>query len=189
MINGGDEFRRTQRGNNNAYCQHNQISWYDWRLMRTHADIFRFARHVIAMRKRHPVFRRTSFFTGLDIDGDQYRDIHWYHPDGGDATWDPAEKCLMARLDGSKEETGADRDDLDVLLLFNASSESRQFFLPELPHHGNRRLMIDTSRPAPYDVYAEDKAPELHPKSKTYRVQPHSMVVMFSTWRRPSIEG
>jgi hypothetical protein len=95
----------------------------------------------------------------------------------------------MVRLDGSKEETGAERDDIDVLMLFNAGPEPRLFFLPAPPHLGDRRLMIDTSRPAPYDVYAEDRAPELHPKSKTYRVQPHSMVVMFSSWRRPSSDG
>jgi len=184
MINGGDEFRRTQQGNNNAYCQHNKISWYDWRLLKQHAEVYRFAKHVIALRQAHPVFRRTTFFTGLDIDGDQFPDVHWYNTDGGHATWDPADKCLMMRMDGSREETGADVDDVDVLMLFNADTLPHLFSLPETPHQGNRLLIIDTSRPAPYDIYTLETALELFHKSTTYRVQPRSMVVLFSSWER-----
>ncbi len=184
MINGGDEFRRTQQGNNNAYCQHNEISWYNWTLLKTHADIYRFARHVIALRKTHPVFRRTTFFTGTDIDGDQFRDIHWYQPTCHDATWDTGEKCLMCTMDGSKEETGAAADDVDVLMLFNADNVPHAFFLPQPPHPGNWRVIIDTSLPSPYDYYDEGSAREIQRKTTTYRVQPHTMVVMFSRWER-----
>jgi glycogen operon protein len=184
MINGGDEFRRTQRGNNNAYCQHNEISWYNWDFAKENAEILRFARKVIALRKAHPVFRRDTFFTGLDIDQDQFKDIHWYLPDGNDATWVASENCLMITMDGSKEETGADRDCVDVLMMFNAKTEPQLFQLPSTPHQGNWRIMIDTGKRTPHDIYDEDKAPVVKLQAKAYRLQPRSLVVMFSRWMR-----
>jgi glycogen operon protein len=183
MINGGDEFRRTQLGNNNAYCQHNEISWYDWHLLKKHDEIYRFARHTIALRQSHPVFRRTSFFTGLDLDGDQFRDVHWYEPRGQDATWDPNSKSLMCTMDGSKEETGAAEDDVDVLMMFNADINVHLFCVPPSPHKGKWLLIIDTGLPAPNDIRLESKAIRIKPNTP-YKVRPRSMVVMFSTWRR-----
>jgi glycogen operon protein len=185
MVNGGDEFRRTQQGNNNAYCQHNEISWYNWTFLKKHANIFRFAKHVISLRTKHPVFQRTTFFTGRDIDGDQFKDIHWYRPDGQEATWDTDEKCLMCTMDGSKEETGADVDDVDVLLLINADTLPHAFYLPHPPHPGTWRVILDTSLPSPYDIADEEHAREIHRKTTTYRVQPRSTVLMFSWWKRP----
>src|SRR5690606_28211578 len=70
MILGGDEFRRTQRGNNNAYCQDNEISWFDWSLRHEHADIFRFTQHMIAFRKAHPSLRRREFLLGVEAPRD-----------------------------------------------------------------------------------------------------------------------
>ncbi len=182
MINGGDEFRRTQQGNNNAYCQHNEISWYNWHFLEKYAEIYRFARHVIALRKAHPVFRRTRFFTGLDYDGNQFKDIHWFDPNGKDAAWDPADKHLMCTIEGSKEETGADEDDVDVLMMFNADIKPRLFDLPPAPHQGIWRLIIDTSLPAPNDISPESEAVEV--ANATYEVKPHSMVVLFAGWER-----
>ncbi len=185
MLNGGDEFRRTQQGNNNTYCQHNEISWYDWRFLEKHADIYRFARHVIALRKAHPVFRRTSFFTGLDLDGDQFRDIHWYDPSGRDAYWDPTDKWLMCTLNGSKEETGAEEDDVDVLMIFNADEYPRLFHLPLALHHrswparnGRWRLVLDTGLPCPGDIYPPGE--EIEVETAIYHVKERSMVVMIS---------
>jgi len=183
MINGGDEFRRTQKGNNNAYCQHNEISWYNWGFLKKHADIYRFARRVIALRKAHPVFKRTTFFTGKDLDGDQFKDIHWYQPRGQDATWDPTDKCLMLTMDGSKDEIGADADDVDVLMMFNADTLPHIFCVPHTPHEGKWRLIIDTGLPSPQDIRPEDEAPKIEPDTP-YRVRPRSMVVMFSSWER-----
>ncbi|MCB0191489.1 MAG: glycogen debranching protein GlgX, partial [Anaerolineae bacterium] len=121
MINGGDEFRRTQMGNNNAYCQNNEISWYDWHLVEKHAGVHRFAKSIIALRKAHPVFRRKKFFTGSDIDGDRFPDICWYDWTARPATWSADSRSLMLTLDGSKEVIGANRDDVDVLIMFNTN--------------------------------------------------------------------
>jgi glycogen operon protein len=183
MINGGDEFRRTQRGNNNAYCHHNEISWYDWRFLEKYADIYRFARHVIALRTAHPVFRRTTFFTGLDLNENQFNDIHWYGSHGQDAAWDPTDQYLMCTIEGSKEETGAHEDDVDVLMMFNSNVEARLFELVPAPHQGKWHRIVDTSRPSPDDICREDKAVEI--ESNTYEVKPRSMVVMFANWQRP----
>lgn len=183
MINGGDEFRRTQKGNNNAYCQNNEISWYDWRLLDKHAGIHRFAKEIIALRKAHPVFRRTKFFTGRDFDGDQFRDIHWYDANGNDAKWSRESKQLMLTMDGAKEETGANEDDVDVLMLFNADDKQHTFHLPNAPHNSQWYPIIDTSLPSPLDIrrpHENDSLPSHH----TYSVKPRSVVLMFSSWHR-----
>ncbi len=181
MISGGDEFRRTQWGNNNGYCQHNEISWYDWRFSKKHTDIYRFTHHLIAFRKAHPIFRRTSFFTGLALDGDQFRDIHWYGPSGRDADWDPTDKRLMCLMDGSKEKIGADEDDVDVLMMFNAATRPHIFYLPPAPHTSRWHLAIDTGRPVPADIHFPGREPPL-PPTWLYHVQARSMVVMISKW-------
>ncbi len=182
MINGGDEFRRTQHGNNNAYCHHNEISWYNWDFLKKHAGIFRFAQHVIALRQAHPVFKRTTFFTGLDFDGNQFSDIHWYGSNAGDAAWDPTDKYLSCTIEGSMEETRANSDDVDVLMMFNADTQARTFTLPPAPHQGIWHRIIDTYLPSPRDVCPEDEAIAM--TNDTYEVKAYSMVVMFSPWER-----
>jgi len=182
MINGGDEFRRTQQGNNNAYCQHNRISWYNWEFLEKHADIYRFSRLLIAQRKAHPVFRRTRFFTGRDLDKDQYPDIHWYSSSGREADWDPTDKRLMCLMDGCLEETGADEDDVDVLIMFNSDDRSHLFYLPPAPHNGTWHLLLNTSLPTPTDIHTPDEEPELAPVI-AYHVHPYSMVVLVSKWK------
>ncbi len=179
MINGGDEFRRTQRGNNNTYCQDNELSWYDWRLLEKHADVYRFTRAVIAQRQAHPVFRRTDFFTGRDLDGDEFQDVHWSDPNGARATWDPTDKGLMVLLDGDKKETRAETDDVDVVMMFNSEIAPRLFYLPPAPHHGRWYLAVDTGRPAPGDVYFPGEEIALEP-SFVYPVKPRAMVVLIA---------
>ncbi len=85
MLLGGDEFRRTQGGNNNAYCQDNELSWYDWNFVKKHKEIVRFTKELIAFRKRHPCLRRTHFFSGQDTDQDGLLDISWYTAAAHDA--------------------------------------------------------------------------------------------------------
>ena len=181
MLLGGDEFRRTQQGNNNAYCQNNEISWYDWSFVEKYADIYRFTRALIAWRQGHPIFRRATFFTGLDVNKDQYRDIHWYGAGGRDAEWDPTDKRLMCLIDGSKEETGAIEDDIDVLMMFNSAERSHLFYVPPAPHENHWHLLLDTSLPPPYDIHPPGEETELKPII-AYHVKPRSMVVMVSKW-------
>jgi glycogen operon protein len=179
MINGGDEFRRTQRGNNNAYSQDNEISWYDWSFLEKYADVYRFARAAIALRQAHPVFRRAVFFTGLDVDGDQFEDVRWCNADGSFATWNHEDKALMCVLDGSKKETRAQIDDVDVLMMFNSDTGPRQFYLPPSPGGSPWRLAIDTGQPSPEDAYFPGEEIELEPDI-VYQVKSRAMVVLIA---------
>lgn len=179
MLNGGDEFRRTQQGNNNAYCQHNEISWYDWSFVTRYDDVFRFTQYVIAQRKAHPTFRRIRFFEGRDKAGNRHNDVHWYDRNGADAGWGEFDRCLMAVLDGHKSEIGADIHDSDVLMMFNADFESHLFFIPHAPQGRPWHLMLDTGLPVGYDVYPPHHEPPLRPAA-VYHMRPRSMAVMIT---------
>jgi glycogen operon protein len=153
MIVAGDEFGRTQGGNNNAYCQDNEVSWVDWRLERWQQELLRFTRMMIRLRKEQPVFRRRRFFEGRNIGGSDQRDALWLLPEGGeigDEQWREAERRafgLMLNGDAASE-----RDDLgelqpqDTLLaLFNSSDAAVDFALP--PHRRGWRWhrVLDTT--------------------------------------------
>ena len=180
MLLGGDEFRRTQRGNNNAYCQNNEISWYDWSFLQKHADIYRFTQQLIAQRQTHPVFRRTTFFIGQDLDGDQFPDVHWYELDGSNATWDPTNVQLICTLSGSKEEIGRDEDDVDVLMMFNADIEAKLFRFPNPPNQAAWYMLLNTDLPSPHDIYPVGQEEKIDSRANTCLVKAQSMVVMIA---------
>ncbi len=164
MLLGGDEFRRTQLGNNNAYCQDNEISWYDWRLLERHREIHRFTRGMIAFRRAHPVLRREAFYTDAEI--------RWFHPGGGTPDWqNPAERALGCLVVGGGE--------ADVVLLFNSGSESASFALPAAPGGGAWHLAADTFREAPHDLYEPEREPLLENPS-LYRLGPRASAILLS---------
>jgi len=131
MLLAGDEFYRTQKGNNNAYCQDNELSWLDWKLIEQHRDLFTFTQDAIAFRKAHPSLRRRTFLRGCRPETGGC-DIVWLAPGGGDPNWDNDE-ALGCLLNGMKEYTGADEDKDHVLLLFNGSARAVEFKLPDPP--------------------------------------------------------
>jgi len=155
MILGGDEILRTQRGNNNAYCQDNEISYLDWTLSPEARDMLRFARRLIALRKRHPVFHRSTFFQGRGIRGTGVKDIAWLAPDGEEMTdeeWNThyARSLGVFYCGSAMEETdarGHEIVDSDFLLLLNAHHETVEFLVPERLGRGPWRTRIDTARP------------------------------------------
>ena len=139
MLAHGDEIGRTQQGNNNVYCQDSQLSWMDWSLAEKNADLLEFTQRVIALRTKHPVFRRRRFFAGKPIRwGDQALDIVWLTPAGKEMTaadWGSGfGKSLAVFLNGdgiaTKDERGERVVDDSFLILFNAHYESIDFFLP-----------------------------------------------------------
>ena len=160
MICAGDEIGRTQGGNNNAYCQDNAVSWFDW----AHADLefLDFTRRLIDIRRRHPVFRRRRWFQGRPIHGTGVDDMHWYAPDGSemsDEDWNVGyAKSLMVFLNGHSIETPGPRGerivDEDFVLAFNASPDPITFVVPaELG--GPWALEVDTSTAAiPDETFA-----------------------------------
>lgn len=179
MLLGGDEFRRTQQGNNNAYCQNNEISWYNWDLLEKNKEIFEFCRKIIDLRKRHPVFRRAHFFTGQDKDLDHIRDVHWFRHDGTEQKWDKKCRMLTCLMDGSSKETGAELDDNDVCILINIDFKNHSFLIPAAPPGKKWYLAVDTAKPTPDDVVTPGQEVCL-PNQCKYRLSQRSMIVLFS---------
>jgi len=179
MILGGDEFRRTQGGNNNAYCQDNEVSWYDWSFLKRHEGIFRFVKHIIAFRLRHPAFLRPEFFTGHDGNYNAIPDITWFDEKGESPDWAKADKRLALRLDGSKADTFADRDDNDFFIMFNASAEGTLFIIAP-PLEGKKWFRsVDTSLESPEDIVESGNEIPL-PTQGEYFVRERSVVVLLS---------
>jgi len=153
MICGGDEIGRTQRGNNNGYCQDSDISWFDWKLSKTQQALFDFTKSLIALRQRHPVFRRRRFFQGRRIRGAEVKDISWFRPDGKEMTDDDWAqgyiRCLGIRLAGDAiQETdpkGQPIVDETFLVLLNAHYEPLPFTLPAHKRGLRWQPILDTA--------------------------------------------
>jgi glycogen operon protein len=150
MLLGGDEVLRTQRGNNNAYCQDGELTWHDWSVTPRQAAFREFVRKAIAFRRRNPILGHRSFRTGLDTDGDQRPDIAWYGRDGGPPAWgDPGLRTLCYQLDCSEVCASADGELLFFVL--NASPRAEWIALPA-PEPGTAwRRVVDTSLPPGLD--------------------------------------
>ncbi len=138
MLAAGDEVARTQHGNNNAYCQDSELSWFDWRLDRGARDLLDFTRMLAQLRRSHPVLRRRHFFYGRPTRGSEVKDLSWLRPDGHEMTdedWgNGLTRCLGLRLSGEAiDEVDGDgqpiRDDT-LLLLLNAHHEPVALVLP-----------------------------------------------------------
>jgi isoamylase len=127
MLLAGDEFGRTQGGNNNAYCQDSKTSWVDWTLLETYADLHDFTRKAIALRKRFPSLRRPSFFTPSPP-GEPH-DVEWYGPGGTMPVWQ-TDQALAMLLCGKAKRTQAQSDCPDLLVIFNAAAVDHAFDLP-----------------------------------------------------------
>lgn len=179
MILGGDEIRRSQKGNNNAYCQDNELSWYDWENLEREAELFRFVKELVSFRLRHPAFLRPEFFTGKDGDYNALPDITWYDEKGGAPDWARVENRLAFRLDGSKADTFADRDDNDFYVLFNAEPEACPFTLNP-PAAGKRWFRaIDTGLEPPCDIVSPGSEVPV-PSQEEFLVRGRSLVVLIS---------
>ncbi len=155
MLLAGDEIGRTQHGNNNAYCQDNEISWVDWKLDKPKRELLQFTRNLLHLSRRHPVLHRKNFFQGRQIHGSELRDLVWFRPDGQemtDADWrNPASHCVGLRLAGEAieelDERGNQIVDDTLLVLLNAYHQPIPFALPS--HRGRIRweLLLDTTEP------------------------------------------
>ena len=153
MICGGDELGRTQQGNNNAYCQDNEISWFDWNLDESRQALLEFTRRAVHLRHRHPALRRRKFFQGRPIHGDDIKDIVWFRPDGREMKHEEWQagwvRAIGLRLDGcaldERTETGEPVVDEDLLLLVNAAPEPVAFTIPAAFSEGDWRLELSTA--------------------------------------------
>jgi glycogen operon protein len=154
MILGGDELGRTQRGNNNGWCQDNELSWYDWGENPGGAELRAFTQRLIRLRREHPVFRRQSFLGGQEGESG-LPDVWWFRADGRKMTrrdWQGGEHVLGMFLNGREIDTpgprGEDIEDDSFLILFNAHHEERQFMLPRRRFGAQWTLELTTSDPS-----------------------------------------
>jgi len=176
MILGGDEFLRTQRGNNNAYSQDNEISWFDWNAADRNRDMQTFFRKLIALRRRHPIFRRTRFFTGRDASGDTIPDIRWFGLNLDAPAWDDHElRTLCYQLD--EREADVDATSALFFVILNADHRTRSVRLPRFDNGVRWHRLIDTSLDAGEDVRDEDDAVPITPADE-YVANGRSTVVL-----------
>jgi isoamylase len=178
MLLGGDEAGRTQQGNNNTYCQDNELSWMDWEHM--DADLVEFTRHIIQLRRDHPVFRRPRWFTGRGVEGSALTDIEWFTPEGermSDEHWSSGfAKSLGVFLNG-KGIAGQDAAGEQIVgdsfyVLFNAHYEPLAFRLPSQEWGKCWHLRVDTREPV-----IVDKG-ECHSAGGELTVEARSLVVL-----------
>lgn len=179
MLLGGDEFRRTQNGNNNAYCQDNEVSWLNWDMVKKNHQLLRFVKELIAFRLRHPAFLRPEFYTGDNGNYNAIPDITWFDRQGNAPDWNAEGHDLAFRVDGSKAETQADRDDNDFFFMINGGPQPLVFTLTQAPEGSKWYRAIDTSLPPPRDIVSPGREEALK-DDKTYVVQDRSIVVLLS---------
>jgi glycogen operon protein len=159
MITAGDEMGRTQLGNNNAYCQDNEISWLHWDLDAAQADLLDFVRRVLRLRREHPVFRQRAFFLGRPIADGGVKDLAWFTPEGrelADADWfAPGAHTLGMYLSGDGIRTRGPRGerirDASFLMLLHAGSDPVDFVVPGPPWAPAYDVVLDTGAALPAD--------------------------------------
>lgn len=173
MMVAGDEFGRSQQGNNNPYCQDNKISWLNWNLTKKNHHLLRFFRLLIELRKNHRIFRRTDFFP--DPAHGSCQEIIWQglYPDQPD--WSPAARELAFMLNGS---TVNEEHDNDFFVMLNSFNEDRLFTVPAAKKAHQWFTIIDTAAPAPKDIVKENNGSLLNGNSAT--VAPMAAVVLIS---------
>ncbi len=155
MLLAGDEIGHTQHGNNNAYCQDNELGWLDWNLDQHARDLLAFTRRVFALRAANPVLRRRGFFHGRELSGTGLKDVAWLRPDGNELTeldWhDPSVHVLGMLIHGQatdeRDERGRPVVGRTLLLLVNGGDRPRAFTLPSLGRPGDWHELIHTGRP------------------------------------------
>ncbi len=176
MILGGDEFARSQRGNNNAYCQDNGIGWLDWTEASRNHDLLEFFRKAIAFTRRFPVLQRRKFLLGKDLDADGVPDLTWYAPDGGEPRWqDENARTLCYQLDTSDDGARLEVDRLFFIL--HAHFEPQWVKLPPLGPFRRWRRALDTSLPSGED-FAEPGQEVVIDPADHYIANPRSTVVL-----------
>jgi glycogen operon protein len=159
MLVSGDEACRTQRGNNNAYCQDNDISWFDWRLIDKHAGLVRFVQALIRFRRQQPTVRRKSYLTGLPVDGRMIPDVSWYSAGGTHLEWGQNELAMIAYIAAPSRVDDPEERGRDIVMMFNSTGQARDFTMPDVGRGMRWNLFIDTAAEPPADIYPDLNGP------------------------------
>jgi glycogen operon protein len=181
MLLGGDEFLRTQGGNNNAYCQDNATSWIDWSLLEANRGFAEFCRKLVALRRAHPALRGRSFLSGADRNRDGILDVQWFDAALREPAWsDPGLRHLAFRLQGCEralEEGAATADSHDLYIVLSAEPAARAFALPKPSAGFAWHRAIDTSLAPPHDAEEPGAEIRLDPQD-VYVVNARSAVIL-----------
>ena len=180
MLLAGDEILHSQRGNNNCYCQDNELSWIDWSLTEKNADVLRFVQEMIALRKRHPAIMRRRFLTGEIANNKKLADVTWHGLEIDKPLWfDPDARLLAFTL------TGIEADETDLHIIMNMSDEGTSVQLPLIT--GQKwAVALDTSQASPNDIISSEKQKAF--KGNSAVVQAKSVVIFESiTSKRPAL--
>ncbi len=175
MLLMGDECRRTQGGNNNAWCQDNEISWFDWKLVKKHDGLWRFCRELIRFRREEPTVRQTAFLRGFPHRPGGLPDVCWYRDTGAPINWNAENEgivCVLAavpRFDLSKQ------PNRNILMLFHNGEDRKEFCIPPEIQPIKWRLFVDTSGGSPRDIFPSDEGPFL--QNECLVLQGRSMIV------------
>lgn len=152
MLLAGDEFARTQQGNNNAYCQDNETSWVDWDLAGRHESLINFVKRLTALRRQYPILRRSRFLSGEMNEELGVREVTWINASGNqmeEGQWgDSAMLCFGMLLDGRAQTSGIRQrgQDATILTIFNAYHDVVRFTLPVSDDNAQWKLMLDTNQ-------------------------------------------
>ncbi len=184
MLLHGDEMGRTQRGNNNVYCQDNELSWVDWSPDETRAQLLAFTKKLVALRRDHPVFRRRRFFKGAAAEGgiSDIGDIEWFSRAGTpmrDSDWhDGNTKSVAVFLNGERivepDKRGQQVLDDSFLVIFNAHHQEREFAVPPAEYGSWWSVLLDT---ADDGTWASDSGDTFGP-GDVVAVPPRSTLVL-----------
>jgi glycogen operon protein len=187
MLLAGDEFGRTQQGNNNAYCQDSEISWVNWEFDDAQKDLLTFTTKLIELRRIYPTLRRSRFLTGVRDEDLDVCDVVWINANGGpmqDEHWtDTTMKCFGMMLDGRAQKTGIRKraQDDTVLIILNSFDGLVDFTLPESPDGSTWSLLIDTNIP-------DGKPGEQFPCGSQYQVTARSVLLFTLGGTKPATD-
>lgn len=175
MLLAGDEVRRTQKGNNNAYCQDNEISWFDWDLVVKNESLFRFCKNLIYFRRKEPVLRQKKFLSGQPRITNGFPDVAWFSNWGGPVAWIDQNTHSFTMFLAAVE--GAPDSNYHLLLMFNSSFRQLDFTFPCLCLNSAMKweLFVDTETESPRDIFPAG-GPVADPK-KNVSLSPHSIKV------------
>lgn len=176
MIVSGDEVRRTQRGNNNAYCQDSDISWFDWRLVEKNADLTRFVSTLIDFRKNQPTIRREEYLTGQPLDGRKVPDVSWYGIEGNLLQWDQGTLAMTVYLAAPSRADDPEGLGRDLIVMFNSTGDNLDFQLPSIGRGVVWNLFADTSAVPPKDIYPSVDGP-IAPSDRIIEMPRHSLKI------------
>lgn len=177
MLLGGDEFRRNQNGNNNAYCQDNEISWFDWSILDSYKSIHTFTKHAIAMRKKHSVFRRENFFLGAKSG---IPDIQWYDIDGSNPDWNTLSRFVAFTLSGKDCINEDGSCDNDFYIAANTDRADVMVTLPTPSDSSKKWYRVADTSIEGDDAVVPEGQPEFLRSQNRYVIPANSLIVLMA---------